>query len=152
MVRPIRRAGCLAQQGCAASGLSEIDDLDGVLATVVRCLRPGGRFVFSILHPCFPGAGDISGSWPSGGGYFDEGRWTAAGSRSTLRQQVGANHRMLSTYVVALARHGLNLDVLREPAPPAEWERSAPGAASLSRRWLLARPGSRQPSRRRRSQ
>lgn len=110
-------------------GLSDIDDLDGALATVVRCLRPGGRFVFSILHPCFPGAGDISGSWPSGGSYFDEGRWTAAGSRSTLRQQVGANHRMLSTYVVALARHGLNLDVLREPEPPAEWERSAPDAA-----------------------
>ena len=36
-------------------GLSDIDDLDGVLATVSRVLTPAGWFVFSILHPCFPG-------------------------------------------------------------------------------------------------
>ena len=110
-------------------GLSDIDELDGAMATVARCLRPGGRFVFSILHPCFPGAGDVSGSWPPDGSYFHEGRWTAVGSRSTLRQQVGANHRMLSTYVAALSGHGLNLDVLREATPPAEWETAAPVAA-----------------------
>jgi hypothetical protein len=27
-------------------------------------LRPGGSFAFSILHPCFAGGKDISGSWP----------------------------------------------------------------------------------------
>ena len=32
-------------------GLSDIDDLDGVAATVRRLLRPCGRFVFAILHP-----------------------------------------------------------------------------------------------------
>ena len=26
--------------------------------------RAGGRFVFSILHPCFPGGQDVSGAWP----------------------------------------------------------------------------------------
>jgi ubiquinone/menaquinone biosynthesis C-methylase UbiE len=36
-------------------GLSDIDDLDGVLATVSRVLKPAAWFVFSILHPCFPG-------------------------------------------------------------------------------------------------
>jgi SAM-dependent methyltransferase len=34
-------------------GLSDIDDLDGALATVGRVLAPTGRFVFSCLHPCF---------------------------------------------------------------------------------------------------
>jgi 2-polyprenyl-3-methyl-5-hydroxy-6-metoxy-1,4-benzoquinol methylase len=110
-------------------GLSDIDNLEGAVTTVARCLRPGGRFVFSILHPCFPGAGDISGSWPSEGDYFHEGRWTAVGARSTLRGQVGANHRKLSTYVTTLARHGLLIDVMREPAPPADWKLSAPDAA-----------------------
>jgi SAM-dependent methyltransferase len=89
-------------------GLSDIDDLDGAMATVARSLRPDGRFVFPILHPCFPSAGDISGSWPPDGSSFHEGRWNAVGSRSTPRQQVGGNHRMLSTYIAALSGHGLN--------------------------------------------
>jgi ubiquinone/menaquinone biosynthesis C-methylase UbiE len=32
-------------------GLTDIDDLDGMLANVARLLRPGGWFVFSLLHP-----------------------------------------------------------------------------------------------------
>jgi SAM-dependent methyltransferase len=110
-------------------GLSDIDDLDGALTTVARCLRPGGRFVFSVLHPCFPGGGDVSGSWPATSSYRDEGRWTAGGARSTLRNQVGANHRTLSTYLNTLLRHRLDLEVLREPPPPADWALSAPEAA-----------------------
>ena len=38
-------------------GLSAIDDLDGVLANIARLVRAGGWFVFSLLHPCFPGLG-----------------------------------------------------------------------------------------------
>lgn len=102
-------------------GLSDIDDLDGVLRGISAALRPGGRFVFSILHPCFPGAKYVSGSWPAAGSYFDEGFWIADGSYSTLRRQVGAHHRMLSTYVNALHRHDLRLDELAEPAPDADW-------------------------------
>src|SRR5215467_5232058 len=36
-------------------GLSDIDNLDGAIATVSLALRPGGQFAFSILHPCFAG-------------------------------------------------------------------------------------------------
>jgi ubiquinone/menaquinone biosynthesis C-methylase UbiE len=60
-----RRADVVAVTGALAGetfdgvvrnyGLSDIDDLDGVLATVSRVLTPAGWFVFSILHPCFPG-------------------------------------------------------------------------------------------------
>jgi 2-polyprenyl-3-methyl-5-hydroxy-6-metoxy-1,4-benzoquinol methylase len=96
-------------------GLSDIDDLDGVCATVARVLRAGGRFVASILHPCFPGVADVSGSWRTGGRYYDEEWWLADGELSVLRRFVGANHRMLSTYVNTFAEHGLAVEKLMEP-------------------------------------
>jgi SAM-dependent methyltransferase len=85
-------------------GLSDIDDHDGLCRVVARLLVPGGRFVFSILYPCFGGAPGVSGSWPTGRSYYDEGFWRADGELSVLRRQVGANHRMLSTYVNTLVR------------------------------------------------
>jgi 2-polyprenyl-3-methyl-5-hydroxy-6-metoxy-1,4-benzoquinol methylase len=103
-------------------GLSDIDDLDGAIATVRRVLRPGGRFAFSILHPCFAGGRDIAGSWPPAGRYYDEGRWVTTNARATLRRQVGATHRMLSTYVNTLRRHGLWLDQVAEPPPVPDWD------------------------------
>ena len=110
-------------------GLSDIDDLDGALNNVRRALRPAGRFVFSILHPCFAGADDVSGSWATHGTYYDEQFWRADGVLSTLRQQVGANHRMLSTYVNTLQQHGLSIDVIKEPRPEESWTIDRPLAA-----------------------
>jgi SAM-dependent methyltransferase len=104
-------------------GLSDIDDLDGALASASAALRPGGRFVFSILHPCFPGAADIAGSWPGDGSYYDEGWWQPTSPRSALRRRVGGNHRMLATYLNALRRHGLWLDETAEPLPSPDWDR-----------------------------
>ncbi len=98
-------------------GLSDIDDLDGAIAAISDALRLGGRFVFLILHPCFGGGEDISGSWPTTGTYYDEGRWIPQETRSTLRRQVGASHRMLSTYLSTLRRHNLWLDQIAEPPP-----------------------------------
>jgi SAM-dependent methyltransferase len=103
-------------------GLTDIDDLDAVLNTVGSSLVPNGLFVFSIMHPCFPGWGsDVSASWPSDGSYFDEGWWRTTASSSPLRQRVGANHRTISTYVNALSRVGLFLETVREPLPPEKW-------------------------------
>ncbi len=112
-------------------GLSEIDDLDGAVAAVSAALKPAGRFVFSILHPCFPGVTDVAGSWPATSRYYDEGWWTADAARSPLRRQVGANHRMLSTYVNTFRRHGLWLDQMTEPAPSEQWSKSRPGAGRV---------------------
>jgi 2-polyprenyl-3-methyl-5-hydroxy-6-metoxy-1,4-benzoquinol methylase len=105
-------------------GLSDIDDLDGAITAASYALRPGGHFVFSILHPCFAGGKDISGSWPATGSYYDEGHWTAQDTQSALRRQVGANHRMLSTYLGTLRRHGLWLDQITEPPPEPDWDQA----------------------------
>jgi len=112
-------------------GLSDIDDLNGCMANVAGALAPGGRFVFSILHPCFPGGHNVSGAWPTGGTYYEERWWMADAVLSPLRRQVGANHRMLSTYLNALTSHGLLLDAVREPAPDEQWAMDRPDVAGM---------------------
>jgi SAM-dependent methyltransferase len=108
-------------------GLSDIDDLDGLLANVARLLRPGGWFVFSLLHPCFPGwDSDAPSSWPPDGGYHQEGWWLAG--NTGYRGRVGSSHRMISTYLNALTGHGLVLDRAAEPPLSPEMMRRLPGA------------------------
>jgi hypothetical protein len=84
--------------------------------------------VFSILHPCFPGWGpDVSGSWPTGRGYYQEGWWRSEAVSSGIRRRVGANHRTLSTYLNALAKCHLALQHAMEPSPPwAQWRSQQP--------------------------
>lgn len=112
-------------------GLSDIDDLDGVLSNVARLLRPGGFFVFSLLHPCFPGWGsDAPSSWPPDRGYYQEGWWLAG--NTGYRGRVGASHRMISTYLNSLTRHELVLDRAVEPLPDQSMEeRRPPGAVHV---------------------
>jgi SAM-dependent methyltransferase len=113
--------------GCSF-GLSDIDDLDGAIATVARLVRHGGFFAFSIVHPCFPGweAKQANPSWQPGHGYYEEGWWRADGPAHGLRPKVGANHRMLSTYLNTLVRHGLLIEEVAEPMPEADWIAEGP--------------------------
>jgi hypothetical protein len=99
--------------------LMDIDDLDGAIATAATTLRTGGWFAWSIIHPCFPGIEEISPSWPTHRGYFDEGWWNTSGDG--VRGRVGANHRPLSTYLNALLQHGFALEAVDEP----RWTRRA---------------------------
>ncbi|MGI9006391.1 MAG: class I SAM-dependent methyltransferase [Streptosporangiaceae bacterium] len=96
--------------------LMDIDDLDGALSTVAAVLTPGGWFSFSVFHPCYPGGpeGSWSGlpSWPPEEGYACEGRWSTGGEG--IRGRAGVNHRMLSTYLNAVLRAGLELQELAE--------------------------------------
>lgn len=104
-------------------GLSDIDDLEGAIATVSRVLRPGGFFAFSLLHPCFPGweAKQATPSWSSELGYYAEGWWRPRSPAHGLRPRVGANHRMISSYLNTFARYQLVMEKMAEPPPPSDW-------------------------------
>ena len=119
-------------------GLTDIDDLDGLLANVARWLRPGGWFAFSLLHPCFPGWDiDAPSSWAADRGYYREGWWLA--SNTGYRGRVGASHRMLSTYLNSLISHGLVLERAAEPPPGPKMEQRCPPGTALVPFYLVAR-------------
>jgi SAM-dependent methyltransferase len=96
--------------------LMDIDDLDGALYAAASILRPGGWLSLSVFHPCYPGGpeGSVSGlpSWSPDFGYSHEGWWTTQGDG--VRGRVGANHRMLSTYLNSVIRSGFNLEAFAE--------------------------------------
>jgi SAM-dependent methyltransferase len=106
--------------GCTCElALMDIDDLAGTLSTVTTVLRPGGWFVASIVHPCFPGSEVGRSSWPSGGGYGSEGWWTSPDHNPEgVRIRVGATHRKLSTILNALLDAGLEAERFVEPPAP----------------------------------
>jgi SAM-dependent methyltransferase len=103
--------------GCTCElALMDVDDLEGALSTVAAVLRPGGWFVASIVHPCFPGAEGGRSSWPPEQGYESEGWWTSPDhSPGGVRIRVGATHRKLSTYLNALLDAGLAAEHFVEP-------------------------------------
>jgi 2-polyprenyl-3-methyl-5-hydroxy-6-metoxy-1,4-benzoquinol methylase len=103
----------------SSMALMDIDDLDGAVSTAATTVRPGGWFAWSIIHPAFPGIGEIRASWPTGGSYFDEGWWNTGGDG--VRGRVGSNHRTLSTYLNAMLMHGFALQATDEP----RWRPSA---------------------------
>jgi SAM-dependent methyltransferase len=106
--------------GCSCElALMDIDDLAGTLNTVATVLRPGGWFVASIVHPCFPGSQKGRSSWPPAEGYDREGWWTSPDHNPDgARIRVGATHRKLSTFLNALRAAGLEADHFEEPPAP----------------------------------
>ena len=99
--------------------LMDITDLPATLHSVARILRPGGWFVFAILHPCYHTARSGETEMAGGavrtiGAYFQEGHWRSE-TRPGPPGKVGAYHRTLATYVNALTDAGLMLERLTEP-------------------------------------
>jgi hypothetical protein len=99
--------------------MMDIDDLDSTVRAVATTVRPGGWFVISMVHPCFPGNEAGLSSWPPGRTYFDEGWWRSpAHNPAGVRIRVGASHRTLSTYLNALLDAGFALKRVFEPPAP----------------------------------
>lgn len=103
--------------------LMDIPDLPSTLHSVARILRPGGWFVFAILHPCFHTSQSGERETPEGavrtiGKYFVEGYWRSD-TRPGPPGKIGAYHRTLSTYVNTLTDAGLQLMHVNEPGAPS---------------------------------
>ena len=99
--------------------LMDIPDLAPTLDSVARVLRPGGWFIFAIIHPCYnpPPSGEMAtaeGWVRTVRGYWDEGYWRSD-ARTGPPGKVGSYHRTLSTYVNALTDAGFVLERMSEP-------------------------------------
>lgn len=87
--------------------------------------------VFSITHPCFepPYAQWVTlddGSVARAvNNYFREGFWRS--ENGGIRSRVGAQHRMLSTYLNELATAGFALERMLEPLATGEHARQVAG-------------------------
>lgn len=113
--------------------LMDIPELTPTLHGVARILRPGGWFVFAILHSCFHTSRSGERETPEGvvrtiGRYFVEGYWRSD-TRPGPPGKIGAYHRTLSTYVNSLTDAGLQLVRLSEPGGTS----ISAGSPSLSR-------------------
>lgn len=121
-----------AFDGCICIwSLTDIPDLAAVVHTMWRLLRVKGWLICAITHPCFetPHARWITDDDHSVArlvsGYFNEGFWQA--EHGGVRSRVGAYHRMLSTYLNALAATGFVFEQMREPAAAGERARQVAG-------------------------
>jgi len=112
--------------------LMDITDSSATFHTVRRILREGGWFAFSVTHPCFQTPASTWMNAEDGAvyravrGYFTEGFWRSDNPHG-VRGQVGAYHRMLSTYLNALAEAGLLLERMVEPQATGQIAASIPG-------------------------
>lgn len=122
--------------------LMDITDISATFHTVRRILGEGAWFVCSITHPCFLTPASTWMNAEDGAvyrevrGYFTEGLWRSNNPRG-VRGQVGAYHRMLSTYLNALAEAGFILERMVEPQATGQIATSIPGYMEVPAAILL---------------
>jgi SAM-dependent methyltransferase len=111
--------------------LQDIKDYKNTVKEVKRVLRPGGRFVFVIPHPCFEKRilnNTVVGGWEYQGEnalyykvdyYFETHQYTITWdmARLTTHFETTAFHRTLTDYANALYAAGLFISRLKEPQP-----------------------------------
>ncbi len=113
--------------------LHYVEDLDAALAACRSCLSPGGRLVFTVVHPVITSHdARASSDEPRASWVVDD--YFAAGPRELdwLGGRVVWHHRTVEHYVLALQRAGFRLTALSECAPRAE--RFAGDDVELARR------------------
>ncbi|MBN1399589.1 MAG: class I SAM-dependent methyltransferase [Anaerolineae bacterium] len=80
-------------------GLMDMSDVEPLMSAVPQLLRPGGRFVFSVMHPCFNSLGT-----------------------SAMLQEADQDGQLVETRSVVVTRylspmHGLGLGIVGQPEP-----------------------------------
>jgi SAM-dependent methyltransferase len=147
----------------AHMSLMDIEDTEGAVRAVGRVVRPGGRFIFSICHPCFDV--DLRSMWVVEHHlYGDTVFRKVAGYREEKTVRVPwkisdtetgytlSYHRPLPTYVRYLREAGFAVVRLEEPVPQQEALRKSPQGPFMrevplhlvveaARRPLAAAPG-----------
>lgn len=141
--RSLRRLGGSLFDGVVcAMALMDIDDFPVALEASHRVLRPNGWLISAVTHPCFEVPG---GRWViredgtaarEVTGYFAEGFWTSS-NPTGVRGQVGAYHRMLSTYLNAFADAGYCLEHMLEPQATGQRLTHVPGNHEIPSFMLL---------------
>lgn len=106
--------------------LMDFQDLDKVYQAIQRTLKPGGRFVSSITHPCFfspdaqtqvDGNGQFMGQLISH--YAKEESWRFEVENDIRFQNVTTYHRPLSRYINVLLANNFTLTQMLEPVLPS---------------------------------
>ena len=107
-------------------GLMMTRDLTGTIAELARLVKMGGRFIFSIVHPCFcmPDAcwaKDEDGRiiYKTVDNYHGE-NWWPSDIVGTARTNSRSMHRTMSRYVNALSARGFTVRRMAEPRPSAD--------------------------------
>jgi SAM-dependent methyltransferase len=135
-----------------STALHYIQDLSPVMREAARVLRPGGRFLASVLHPMntarFPVAGqnqnvpgwETRSKWPMS--YFGrrereiETPWLGFSAVPESVPEEGTrlrcHHHSIADYFGAISSAGLQLTALREPQPPSELARDSARYAEAS--------------------
>ena len=100
---------------------TDTEDFAAVVCEVARCLRPGGRFAYLGVHPCYVGPfvyrldeqQDQSLTFTPGYGAI---RWADRGSGdgSKIGGRVGFHHKTLASFLQAFMDAGLTLRAIRE--------------------------------------
>jgi SAM-dependent methyltransferase len=123
-----RRLPVLDASADVATGMyfhTDTEDFAVVVREVARCLRPGGRFAYLGVHPCYVGPfvyrldeqQDLSLTFTTGYGTVG---WAsrASGDGSKIGGRVGFHHKTLAGFLQAFLGAGLVLRAVREFVPP----------------------------------
>ena len=108
--------------------LQDIEDYEGAVAEAARILKRGGRFVFSIQHPCFEKLVVNGARISATEKYFDKIEYPIEWNMERLRRKLKtvSFHKTLTDYSLALAKSGLFISRLVEPQPTWEAVRKHP--------------------------
>jgi 2-polyprenyl-3-methyl-5-hydroxy-6-metoxy-1,4-benzoquinol methylase len=121
----------------AAMSMMDVVDLDAACREIARVMCAGGRFVFSILHPCFATPPVVGWVFEQPGDlsnvnrlYYKVDEYFRRSARKMLWRIVGGDrdlpspttdiHRTLGDYAAALSGAGLWIARLEEPQPQPE--------------------------------
>ncbi len=120
--------------------LQDMPQIAGVLSAVHRTLRPGGRFVAAIEHPCtnppfrvWERDADGKKKWLCIDRYFERGPRDYTWSRWPGAFTTTANHAPLEDWLEWIVDAGFQIRAVREPRPEPSAVEAHPRLAAATR-------------------